>query len=31
LRHYREAYGVTFISVQRQHAENFSKVIAELR
>jgi probable F420-dependent oxidoreductase len=33
LRHYREAYGVTYISVsvRRQHAESFSKVIAELR
>ena len=31
LRHYREAYGVTYISVQPHHAESFSKVIAELR
>ena len=31
LRHYGEAYEPTYISVQRQHAESFSKVIAELR
>jgi probable F420-dependent oxidoreductase len=31
LRRYREAYGLTYISVQQQHAESFSKVIAELR
>jgi probable F420-dependent oxidoreductase len=31
LRHYREAYGLTYFSVQQQHAESFSKVIAELR
>ena len=31
LRHYGEACEPTCISVQRQHAESFSKVIAELR
>jgi hypothetical protein len=33
LRHYRDAYGVTYISVSvpRQDAESFGKVIAELR
>jgi probable F420-dependent oxidoreductase len=31
LRRYRETYGVTYISVQQQHAEAFSKIIAELR
>jgi hypothetical protein len=31
LRHYCEAYEPTYMSVQRQHAESFSKVIAELR
>ena len=31
LRRYREAYGPRYMSVQRQHAESFSKVIAELR
>lgn len=30
LRHYRQAYGVNYISVQRHHAESFSNVIAEL-
>jgi len=31
LRHYRDAYGISYISVQKKHAESFSKVIAELR
>jgi probable F420-dependent oxidoreductase len=31
LRHYRDTYGLTYISVQHRHAEPFSKVIAELR
>ena len=31
LRQYREEYGVTYFSVQREHTESFSKVIAELR
>ena len=31
LRHYRDSYGVSYISVQQMHAESFSKVIAELR
>jgi alkanesulfonate monooxygenase SsuD/methylene tetrahydromethanopterin reductase-like flavin-dependent oxidoreductase (luciferase family) len=31
LRHYRDAYGISYISVQQNHTESFSKVIAELR
>lgn len=31
LRGYREAYGVTYLTVQDRHAEAFAKVIAELR
>lgn len=31
LRGYRETYGVTYVTVQQQHAEAFSHVIAELR
>jgi probable F420-dependent oxidoreductase len=31
LRGYRDTYGVTYITVQQQHAEPFAKVIAELR
>lgn len=31
LRRHREAYGPRYMRVQRQHAESFSKVIAELR
>jgi probable F420-dependent oxidoreductase len=31
LRHYRDTYGLSYISVQQQHAEGFSKIIAELR
>jgi probable F420-dependent oxidoreductase len=31
LRGYRDTYGVTYITVQQQHGEAFSKVIAELR
>ncbi len=31
LRHYRDVYGLTYFSVQEQHGESFSKVIAELR
>lgn len=31
LRHYRDSYGVTYITVQQLHAEAFAKVIAELR
>lgn len=31
LRHYRDHYGVSYITVQQQHAEAFAKVIAELR
>jgi probable F420-dependent oxidoreductase len=31
IRGYRESYGVTYITVQQQHGEAFSKVIAELR
>ena len=31
LRGYRETYGVSYITVQQQHAEPFAKVIAELR
>ncbi|MBV8928966.1 MAG: LLM class F420-dependent oxidoreductase [Mycobacteriaceae bacterium] len=31
LRHDRDTYGVTYISVQHRHVESFSKVIAELR
>jgi probable F420-dependent oxidoreductase len=31
LRHYRDAYGITYISVQQPHVESFGKVIAELR
>lgn len=31
LTEYREQYGVTFITVQDNHLENFGKVIAELR
>jgi probable F420-dependent oxidoreductase len=31
LRNYRDTYGVTYITVQQQHAEPFAKVIAELR
>lgn len=31
IRGYRDTYGVTYITVQQQHAEPFAKVIAELR
>jgi probable F420-dependent oxidoreductase len=31
IRHLRDAYGVTYITVQQQHGEEFAKVIAELR
>ena len=31
LRGYRDTYGVTYITVQQQHAEPFAKVLAELR
>lgn len=31
LRGYRDTYGITYITVQQQHAEAFSHVIAELR
>jgi probable F420-dependent oxidoreductase len=31
LRHYRDAYGVTYFIVQQAYAEAFAKVIAELR
>jgi len=31
IRDYRDTYGVTYITVQQQHAEAFAKVIAELR
>jgi probable F420-dependent oxidoreductase len=31
LRRYRDSYGITYFSVQQQHAESFGKVIAELR
>ncbi len=31
LSEYRDKYGVTFITVQDNHIDNFSKVIAELR
>jgi len=31
IRMYRDTYGVTYITVQQQHGEAFSKVIAELR
>ena len=31
IRHYRDTYGVTYITVQQQHGEEFAKVIAELR
>lgn len=30
LRHQRDRYGITYISVQQHHAEQFAKVIAEL-
>ena len=28
---YRDKYGVTFVTVQDNHIDNFAKVIAELR
>jgi probable F420-dependent oxidoreductase len=31
IRHYRDHYGITYITVQQFHAEAFAKVIAELR
>jgi probable F420-dependent oxidoreductase len=31
LRHYRDSYGISYISVQQKHVESFGKVIAELR
>ncbi|WP_216901313.1 TIGR03621 family F420-dependent LLM class oxidoreductase [Nocardia alni] len=31
LRHRRDSYGITYISVQHHHADHFAKVIAELR
>ena len=31
IRRYRDAYGVTYITVQQPHAEAFAKVIALLR
>jgi alkanesulfonate monooxygenase SsuD/methylene tetrahydromethanopterin reductase-like flavin-dependent oxidoreductase (luciferase family) len=31
IRHYRDHYGVTYITVQQFHAEAFAKVIEELR
>lgn len=31
IRHYRDTYGITYITVQQLHAEPFAKVIAELR
>ncbi len=31
IRGYRDTYGVTYITVQQQHGEEFAKVIAELR
>ena len=31
IRDYRDTYGVTYITVQQQHADVFAKVIAELR
>ena len=31
IRDLRDRYGVTYITVQQQHGEEFAKVIAELR
>jgi hypothetical protein len=31
LRHYRDAYGITYVIVQQAYADAFAKVIAELR
>ncbi|MGF6884486.1 hypothetical protein ABIA39_005721 [Nocardia sp. GAS34] len=31
LRHHRELYGVTYTSVQHDHADQFARVISELR